>query len=143
MAISSGSGLSKTGKRTSSSGKTMIRRLFRIVQSNIDYAIHKSQQSPSGKANTYEHTHDQNSDTSSTAGHAQARSKSQQQLIDDLALFGLTPPATLKAVTAARNREMLKFHPDKFATNQDKSAVANEIALLYNAAFDRLKVYYR
>lgn len=120
----------------------MIRRLFRIVQSNVDYALHKSQQSPGEKAHPYKHAHDQNSDTSSTAGHAQPRSKSQQQLIDDLALFGLSPPVTLKAVTAARNREMLRFHPDKFATNQEKSAVANEIALLYNVAFDRLKAYY-
>jgi DnaJ-domain-containing protein 1 len=65
-----------------------------------------------------------------------------QQVIDDLAVFGLKPPGSMDEVIRARNREMKTYHPDKFMTEDEKVDAANEIAQIYNAAFERLKAYY-
>ena len=64
------------------------------------------------------------------------------QVVEDLAVFGLKPPGSLDELIKARNREMKQYHPDKFMTEDEKVEAANEIAQIYNAAFERLKEYY-
>ncbi len=66
-----------------------------------------------------------------------------RQVIDDLAVFGLVPPSSMKEVKKARNREIKKFHPDHFLNNPEKLKTAKEILQIYNAAYDRLKEYYK
>ena len=70
--------------------------------------------------------------TANTAGYS-------SQTIDDLKLFDLRPPITLEEVKKARNREIKKFHPDKFLNQPDKLETAKRILQIYNAAYDRLE----
>ncbi len=61
------------------------------------------------------------------------------QIKEDLNLFGLTPPSSLDEVKKARNREIKKFHPDKFLQEPEKMETAKRILQIYNAAYDRLE----
>lgn len=65
-----------------------------------------------------------------------------RQTVDDLAAFGLTPPSCLDEVRKARNREIKKYHSDKFINDPEKLETSKQIMQIYNAAYDRLKVYY-
>ena len=65
------------------------------------------------------------------------------QFVEYLALFNLTPPSSLEEVRKARNREIKKYHSDKFMNNPEKLETSKEIMQIYNTAFDRLKEYYR
>jgi DnaJ-domain-containing protein 1 len=65
-----------------------------------------------------------------------------QQVVDDLALFGIPLPGSWDEVIKARNREMKKYHPDKYMSKEEKVDAANEIAQIYNAAFERLEKFY-
>ena len=65
-----------------------------------------------------------------------------RQVIDDLAVFGIKPPGSLEEVIRARNREMKQYHPDKYMKDASKAGTANEIAQIYNAAFERLKKHF-
>ncbi|MCP4753623.1 MAG: J domain-containing protein [Proteobacteria bacterium] len=62
-----------------------------------------------------------------------------RQLMEDLQLFNLTPPSSLEEVKSARNREIKKFHPDKYLNDPEKMETANQIVQIYNAAYERLK----
>lgn len=62
--------------------------------------------------------------------------------VENLALFDLTPPSSLDEVRKARNREIKKYHSDKFINDPEKLETSKEIMQIYNAAFDRLKEYY-
>jgi DnaJ-domain-containing protein 1 len=61
------------------------------------------------------------------------------QLIDDLNLFNLKPPSNLNEIKKARNREMKKYHPDKFTNSPEKKETAKRIVQIYNEAYTRLK----
>ena len=65
------------------------------------------------------------------------------QFVEYLALFNLTPPSSLEEVRKARNREIKKYHSDKFMNNQEKLETSKKIMQIYNTAFDRLKEYYK
>lgn len=65
-----------------------------------------------------------------------------KQLVNDLKLFELEAPSSLEAVKKARNREIKKFHPDKFISHAEKAETAKRILQIYNSAFERLKTYY-
>ncbi|MBU2514844.1 hypothetical protein KJ966_26290 [bacterium] len=62
-----------------------------------------------------------------------------KQMMEDLQLFNLFPPVKLEEVKKARNREIKKFHPDKFLQEPEKVETAKRIIQIYNAAYDRLK----
>ncbi|MEA2083815.1 MAG: hypothetical protein U9O82_06140 [Thermodesulfobacteriota bacterium] len=64
------------------------------------------------------------------------------RFVENLALFDLTPPSSLDEVRKARNREIKKYHSDKFINDPEKLKTSKEIMQIYNAAFDRLKEYY-
>ncbi len=64
------------------------------------------------------------------------------QLKEDLQLFGLIPPSSLEEVRQVRNREMKKFHPDKYLNQPDKLETAKRIVQIYNTTYDRLKKHY-
>ncbi len=65
-----------------------------------------------------------------------------QQVVEDLGLFDLSPPSSLSEVKRARNREMKKFHSDRFVNDPAKFQTSKEIMQIYNAAFDRLRRFY-
>lgn len=64
------------------------------------------------------------------------------QVIEDLSVFGLKPPSSLAEVRRARNREMKKYHSDKFINDSEKREISKEIMQIYNAAYERLSAYY-
>ncbi len=66
-----------------------------------------------------------------------------QQVVQDLAEFGLMPPSSLAEVKKKWKAEMKKYHSDKFIRDPEKLQVSKEIMQIYNAAYDRLKQYYQ
>ena len=65
-----------------------------------------------------------------------------QQIIEDLAVFDLKPPSSMDEVRKARNREIKKYHSDKFINDPERLNVSTEIMQIYNTAYDRLKEHY-
>lgn len=70
------------------------------------------------------------------------RSVYSDQVVDDLKIFGLSPPSNLSDVKKARNREIKKYHPDIFSSDKGKLETAKEILQIYNEVFNRLKKHY-
>jgi curved DNA-binding protein CbpA len=46
-------------------------------------------------------------------------------------------------VRRARNREVKKFHSDRFLNDPERLETSKKIMQIYNAAYDRLKAHYR
>lgn len=65
-----------------------------------------------------------------------------ERVKEDLAVFQLTPPSSLQEVRAVRNREIKKYHSDKFISDPEKLKLSKEIMQIYNASYDRLKAFY-
>jgi len=65
------------------------------------------------------------------------------QVMEDLASFNLAPPSSLSEVRKARNREIKKYHPDRFMDDPERRKTAGEIMQIYNSAYDRLKTFYQ
>ena len=65
------------------------------------------------------------------------------QVVEDLAVFGLRPPSSLEEVKKARNREIKKYHSDRFVDDPEKYRTSKEIMQIYNAAYDRLKLHFK
>lgn len=66
-----------------------------------------------------------------------------QQVVEDLGVFDLTPPSSWEEVRAARNREVKRYHSDKFVNDPDRFETSKQIMQMYNAAFERLRAYYQ
>ena len=66
-----------------------------------------------------------------------------KQVIADLLTFNLKPPSCMEDVRRARNREMKKYHSDKFINDPEKLKTSKEIMQIYNAAYERLMEYYK
>jgi hypothetical protein len=66
-----------------------------------------------------------------------------QQVVDDLSIFGLKPPSSIEEVKKVRNREVMKYHTDKFSGDPEKEETSKRIMQIYNTAFDRLENWYR
>lgn len=131
----------------------MFDRLFNISRAYINHHLRKknndsvkyddfdsetgSNDTAGGKGYNYSSSSD-----STATGTAKNTYGLPQQVVDDLALFGITPPGNWNEVIVARNREMKKYHPDKYMKAEEKVDAANEIAQIYNAAFERLKKHF-
>ena len=66
-----------------------------------------------------------------------------RQVVEDLAVFNLTFPSTWEQVRKARNREIKKYHSDRFVNDPERYRTSKEIMQIYNAAYDRLKAHYK
>ena len=136
--------------------KDILERLYKIVRSKtpnpeelVEKWLKKKRKSTSKKSwynNFYKKWEKagRSDDTSNSHSGNQAGSQQSysQQLVDDLAAFGLTPPSWLDEVKKARNREVKKYHSDKFMNDPDKLESSKQIMQIFNAAYDRLKDYY-
>lgn len=125
----------------------LLRRVVKIVRSYVspclDFSTDPPDEEPYSRAQTsQEKTRSKNRDPFSTRTNRNPYPGVPQQVIDDLAVFGLTPPSSLADVRAARNTEIKKYHSDKFVNDPDRFKTSKEIMQIYNAAFDRLRVYY-
>ncbi|MBD3314988.1 MAG: hypothetical protein GF344_04320 [Chitinivibrionales bacterium] len=119
----------------------MLDRLMTIARAHFTNAFKLNDSKPQGASDHY-------SGGAGTSRGNYSRSNKpffaakNQQVIDDLAVFGLKWPSNLDAATRAWKSEMRKYHPDHFAGDREKSKAANELAQFYNAAYDRLKAHY-
>ena len=127
----------------------MFDRLFNISKAYINHHLHRKNPDAAKYDDTAfntDYTADRNDYTASSTGSKTGTTSNSyglpQQVIDDLAVFGIAPPGSWKDVIQARNREMKKYHPDKYMNTEEKVDAANEIAQIYNAAFERLKKHF-
>jgi len=66
-----------------------------------------------------------------------------QQVVEDLKVFDLTPPSSLAEVKKRRNEEIKKYHSDRFISDPERFKTSTEIMQIYNAAYERLKEYFK
>jgi len=64
------------------------------------------------------------------------------KVVEALEILDLSHPVSFQECKLRRNEYMLRHHPDKFMQNDEKAAIANEIARLYNGAFETLVHFY-
>ena len=125
--------------------RDIIERLYNIARARIG--------SPDRPGNEFDTgQYDWEEDTSTSTGNSKTTHESTdqnrspieipRQVIDDLTLFALTPPSSLQEVRQARNRELQKYHSDKFIKDDEKFQTSKEIMQIYNAAYERLEKYF-
>ncbi len=136
----------------------MIKRIFKITQAymnslskNIKSKDNKNHSNRSHEHSTFSNKKKQYNQSESYSNSSNFDTNKQScnkkndipsQVISDLSLFGLTPPSSLDEVKKVRNKEMKKYHPDKFMNSEGKSKTANEIAQIYNDAYKRLVQFF-
>ncbi len=130
----------------------MFDRLFHISKAYINHHLRQRRTGTTanddsfGTASEQRQYHDgtsRASDTNSASGATANPFGLPQQVLDDLSLFEIAPPGSWNEVIQARNREMKRYHPDKYMSKETKVDAANEIAQIYNAAFERLKAHFK
>lgn len=130
--------------------KDIANRLFRIIRSHIHRMpfaerFNRQRKTAKNKSYSYNHANDNRENHFKNPGaekKAEDRFNIPAQVVEDLAVFELTPPSSLEEVKKARNREIRKFHSDKFINDPDKYKTSKEIMQIYNAAYERLEKYY-
>ncbi len=136
----------------------LIGRLFNIARANVQQAIGHFAEKAEDRLDDWESRvfGEEREESGSSRGEYRQQERRQArpeqprphpsgypaQVVEDLATFGLKPPASLAEVKRARNREMKKFHSDRFVNDPDKFQTSKQIMQIYNAAYDRLRKYY-
>lgn len=136
----------------------LIGRLFNIARANVQQAIGHLAEKAEDRLDDWESRvfGEEREESGSSRGEYRQQERRQArpeqprphpsgypaQVVEDLATFGLKPPASLAEVKRARNREMKKFHSDRFVNDPDKFQTSKQIMQIYNAAYDRLRKYY-
>jgi hypothetical protein len=120
---------------------SILKRLLNVARSHIGRALSKRFDSPEGG---FQFDRDIPSEKPGrTRQNKEAKPQWPQQVVDDLSVFGLNPPSSLEEVKKVRNREVMKYHTDKFSGDPEKEETSKRIMQIYNTAFDRLENWYR
>ncbi len=61
----------------------------------------------------------------------------------DLEIFGIKQFENLSALKSKRNEILKQYHPDRFAHDEKKQALAKEMIQIYNAAYERIVQHYQ
>ncbi len=93
-----------------------------------------------GSSSSYERTGSTGTGSGRPSGNYSGYPK---DVLEAFATFDIKPPSSMKEIKNARNREIKKYHSDKFMNDPEKLAASKEIMQIYNAAYDRLKEYYK
>lgn len=124
----------------------ILKRLGNIVRSHVSKDQHLKADTGTRASFDYD-DYDTGTRAKEDSGPVSSGSRSYpeipRQVIEDLATFNLGPPGSLEAVRNARNREIKKYHSDKFMSDPEKLETSKEIMQIYNAAYDRLADYYQ
>jgi DnaJ-domain-containing protein 1 len=125
----------------------ILGRLYRIARSRLPRSEGGFGRFVPGEDSDYDEAGrfsmgDENEDGFQTHAYARGDFGVPRQVRDDLTVFQLTPPSSFQEVRSARNREIKKYHSDKFINDPEKLKTSKEIMQIYNAAYDRLKTYY-
>ncbi|HBD07006.1 MAG TPA: hypothetical protein DCZ69_01995 [Syntrophobacteraceae bacterium] len=120
---------------------SILKRLVNIARSHIGGAVSK------GFSSAETGFRFQKDASSKVPGEKRHRGdtgpKWPRQVVDDLAVFELKPPSSLEEVRKVRNREVKKYHSDRFAGDSEREETSKRIMQIYNAAFDRLEKWYQ
>jgi hypothetical protein len=121
----------------------LLRRVVKIVRSyvspSLGFPTDPPDEEPYSKAYTsQEKTRQKNRAPSSTQTSRNPYPGVPQQVIDDLAVFGLTPPSSLADVRAARNKEIKKYHSDKFVNEPELAEFPVLVVQLGNEGLNTL-----
>ena len=130
---------------------SILNRLFQIARSAMPHPREKSGGRLNGKKNPETGADGDGRNTGATTGGRRfnrgkasgVHSGVPSQVVDDLAVFDLMPPSSLDEVRKARNREVKKYHSDRFLNDPERFETSKRIMQIYNAAYDRLEVYYQ
>ena len=134
---------------------SIIGRLYRIARSHVPDGDHLKERlfRRKGKGDAGGAFRSRRFEGDKSSGEERARRKEKrrqepesmgpsEQFLKDLAAFNLKPPSSLEEVKKARNREIKKYHSDRFMNDPEKLETSKEIMQILNSAFDRLKKHY-
>lgn len=123
----------------------LLRRAARIIRSYASSGLDVSfDEDPHVEHETQKkRTKEQRQDAPTGKAKTTAYPGVPQQVVEDLGVFDLSPPSSWEEVKAARNREIKKYHSDKFVNDPGRFETSKEIMQIYNAACDRLRAYYQ
>lgn len=135
---------------------SILSRLYRIARSAMPHPWEESSRRPGDKKGPNAESFDDGgkSGPEGADSHYDQRKASggpstgepwgiPSQVAEDLAVFNLVPPSSLEEVRKARNREVKKYHSDRFLNDPERFETSKKIMQIYNAAYDRLKGYYQ
>jgi hypothetical protein len=130
--------------------KDIANRLLRIIRSHVNrlpFAGRFKRQGKTAGNNSYSYGYsggnrENRFNNPGPGARGGTKSNIPPQILEDLAVFELKPPSSLEEVKKARNREIRKFHSDKFINDPEKYKTSKEIMQIYNAAYARLEKYY-
>lgn len=117
----------------------ILGRLYRLAKSELQGRLNAKKPKPAGKN---PRPGPDQTEPASPKRPAAPAADLPAQVIEDLAVFNLSPPASLEMVRRARNQEIKKYHSDHFLNDPEKYQVSKEIMQIYNAAYERLKTFY-
>ncbi|MBL7176590.1 MAG: hypothetical protein ISS66_12265 [Desulfobacteraceae bacterium] len=128
----------------------IFRRLYNITRSRVpkitrnkDHEYSSFEEiDPFNKKSDQDAGSRSSSDFNSAGGSKQFQSVP-QQVVEDLKVFDLTPPSSLAEVKKRRNDEIKKYHSDRFISDPERFKTSTEIMQIYNAAYERLKEYFK
>ncbi len=128
----------------------IFRRLYNITRSRIPKTTRNKDHEyssfedldPFNKKSDQDSGNRSSSDFNSAGGSKQYQNV-QQQVVEDLKVFDLTPPSSLAEVKKRRNEEIKKYHSDRFISDPERFKTSTEIMQIYNAAYERLKEHYK
>ena len=131
----------------------ILERLYKIARSNVlhhaespekDASNDEKQEQYFESAENYEYEeYEEEQAYSGFSGGGNVHYGAPKQVVEDLAVFNLKPPSSIDEVRRARNREIKKYHSDKFMNDNEKLETSKQIMQIFNAAYDRLKEYYK
>ena len=128
----------------------ILRRLYNITRSRIPKTTRNKDHEYSSfeELDPFNKMSDQDAGNRSSSDFNSAGTSGQyqnvpQQVVEDLKVFDLTPPSSLAEVKKRRNEEIKKYHSDRFISDPERFKTSTEIMQIYNAAYERLKEYFK
>ncbi len=124
----------------------LIKRIYKLIQTNTDFYKNKTPLFNKTENKTSSFYKEKKEDYKNIFSENKKEPVNNvflpDSIIADLNIFGLSPPVTMETIKKARNREIKKYHSDKFLHDQQKLIVSKQIMQIYNAAFSRLSIYF-
>ncbi len=131
----------------------IIERLYQIARSQggaggrLGERILKKIENPFGDSTSRSHGSSGRRDRgrqseSRNQGPGPRHSTQPSQVEKDLAAFNLKPPSSMEEVRKARNREIKKYHSDRFMNDPERLETSKQIMQILNSAYDRLKRHF-
>ena len=128
----------------------MAKRLFRIAEAAAGKGLEEIEKRINDGATFLDKEIDElekklgigSNSNGQSGSHEAGAAKPSSQLDEDLEIFKLKKGASWEDIKKAYRREAKKYHSDRHNGDEKKAAVAHEIMLIYNSAYERLKKVY-